>query len=74
MPDSTLSRRSAALLRVDPGDPCFVRPMNFTGKLQKNPFFGWAIQLGSEPPAAVICGVDPLENSAFHSKCEFRPW
>jgi hypothetical protein len=37
MPDSTLSRRSAALLRVDPGDPCFVRRMNFTRKLQKNP-------------------------------------
>jgi hypothetical protein len=36
MPDSTLSRRSAALLRVDAGDRCFVRRTNFTRKLQKN--------------------------------------
>src|SRR6266567_5170044 len=36
MPDSTLSRRSAALLRVNLGDRCFVRRMNFTRKLQKN--------------------------------------
>src|SRR5215831_11280991 len=39
MPDSTLSRRSAALLRVDLGDRCFVRRMNFTRKLQKNLFW-----------------------------------
>jgi hypothetical protein len=36
MPDSTLSRRSAALLRVDPGNGCFPRRINFTRKLQKN--------------------------------------
>src|SRR6266446_6281347 len=35
MPDSTLSRRSAALLRVDLGDRCSIRGMNFTRKLQK---------------------------------------
>ena len=38
MPDSTLSRRSAALLRVDLGDRRSIRGMNFTRKLQKTPF------------------------------------
>src|SRR6266404_6642949 len=38
MPDSTLSRRSAALLRVDLGNSCFTRHINFPRKLQKNPF------------------------------------
>jgi hypothetical protein len=37
MPDSTLSRRSAALLRVDLGDRRSIRGMNFTRKLQKTP-------------------------------------
>ena len=35
MPDSTLSRRSAALLRVDLGNSCFTRHINFPRKLQK---------------------------------------
>jgi hypothetical protein len=41
MPDSTLSRRSAALLRVDPGNGCFPRRINFTRKLQKNHSLGF---------------------------------
>jgi len=41
MPDSTLSRRSAALLRVDLGNSCFTRHINFPRKLQKNPLIGW---------------------------------
>ena len=36
MPDSILRRRSAALLRVDLGNGCFARRVNFTRKLQKN--------------------------------------
>ena len=36
MPDSTLSRRSAALWSRARGHRCFLRRINFTRKLQKN--------------------------------------
>src|SRR6516225_5530614 len=39
MPDSTLSRRSAALWARGRGHRCFLRRINSTRKLQKNPFF-----------------------------------
>jgi hypothetical protein len=62
--------------RASGTDPPPMERLNSQAGVQPRSYrvFWMAIQLGSEPPAAVICGVDPLENSAFHSKCEFRPW
>ncbi len=47
MPDSTLSRRRAALLRVDLGNSCFTRHINFPRKLQKNLPFDFIFLTGS---------------------------
>src|SRR6266436_4248136 len=74
MPDSTLSRRRAALLRVDLGNSCFTRHINFPRKLQKNHKIGilygcwcteWDVDYMPYLEKVKQLGFDTLEINTF---------